>query len=377
MTVLDYLRELIAFPSVSSESNVAVTDQAEDWLRRLGFDTERVNYTDARGVLKSNVVGRRGPSSGTGLAWFGHTDVVPAASWNHPGAGPWSAEISDGRVYGRGSCDMKGPVACMLAAAASINAPLHAPLWIVLTADEEIGMHGARHVASASRMYREIVETRSRAIIGEPTCLRVVHAHKGGRTLRAVSRGRAAHSSTGLGINANFALIPFLQEAALVNQQMQHAPEWRDDRFTPPTPTMNLLITDPNTASNITSPRSECTLYFRPMPGQQSEGVVQRLRECAERHGLEFDVLFSGEPLFTPPDAPFVRELLQLSGGTTPETVAYGTDGGVLTELSCPVVFGPGDIAQAHTDDEWISLEQLELGTRLYLRAIERWCATG
>ncbi|MFM8474260.1 MAG: acetylornithine deacetylase, partial [Planctomycetaceae bacterium] len=80
MTVLDYLRELIAFPSVSSQSNVAVTDQAEDWLRRLGFDTERVNYTDARGVLKSNVVGRRGPSSGAGLAWFGHTDVVPAAS---------------------------------------------------------------------------------------------------------------------------------------------------------------------------------------------------------------------------------------------------------------------------------------------------------
>ena len=374
MQALEYLRELIAFPSVSSESNVAVTDQAERWLRQLGFDTERVHYTDACGVLKSNVIGRRGPAAPGGLAWFGHTDVVPASTWSRPGAGPWSAEVSEGRVYGRGSCDMKGPVACMLAAAASIQSPLNSPLWIVLTADEEIGMHGARHVAAHSKLYREIVSARPRSIIGEPTCLRVVHAHKGGRTLKVVSRGRAAHSSTGLGINANFALIPFLQEAALVNHQMEHSPEWRDDRFIPPTPTMNLLITDTNTASNITSPRSECTLYFRPMPGQQSDTVVQRLQESARQHGLEFSVTFSGEPLFTPPDAPFVRELLELSGNTAAETVAYGTDGGVLTELSCPVVFGPGDIAQAHTDDEWISLDQLDRGTLLYRRAIERWC---
>ncbi len=377
MQALDYLRALIAFPSVSSQSNVAVTNQAEDWLWHMGFETERVNYTDDRGVAKSNVIGRRGPCGVPGLAWFGHTDVVPATSWCYAESDPWTAHVSGGRVYGRGSCDMKGPVACMLAAAAAIRSPQRAPLWIVLTADEEIGMHGARKVASASRMYREIVETGSRAIIGEPTCLRVVHAHKGGRTLRAVSSGRAAHSSTGLGINSNFALIPFLQEVALLNEQMERAPEWRDERFTPPTPTMNLLITDPNTASNITSPRSACTVYFRPMPGQRSDQAVQRLRDCALRNGLEFEVLFSGDPLFTPPDAPFVRELLQLSGGTHPETVAYGTDGAVLPELSSPVVFGPGDIAQAHTDDEWISLEQLEQGTQLYRQAIDRWCVTG
>ncbi|MGV2332861.1 MAG UNVERIFIED_CONTAM: M20/M25/M40 family metallo-hydrolase [Planctomycetaceae bacterium] len=176
MQALEYLRELIAFPSVSSESNVAVTDQAERWLRQLGFDTERVHYTDACGVLKSNVIGRRGPAAPGGLAWFGHTDVVPASSWSRPGAGPWSAEVSEGRVYGRGSCDMKGPVACMLAAAASIQSPLNSPLWIVLTADEEIGMHGARHVAAHSKLYREIVLAKPRSIIGEPTCLRVVHA---------------------------------------------------------------------------------------------------------------------------------------------------------------------------------------------------------
>lgn len=374
MQALDYLKELISFPSVSTDSNAAVTEQAQTWLQQLGFETERVNYTDDRGVQKCNVIGRKGPAAGCGLAWFGHTDVVPATSWSHPGPGPWQADISNGRVYGRGSCDMKGSAACILAAAAAIPGPLRMPLYIVLTADEEIGMHGARHVAAHSQLYRDIVKSRSRAIIGEPTSLRVVHAHKGGRTLKAVSRGRAAHSSTGVGINANFALIPFLQEVAAINQYMEQSPEWRDERFVPPTPTMNLLISDPNTAANITSPRSECTIYFRPMPGQRADGVVQRLKDCAVRNGLEFDVVFAGEPLYTAPDSPFVRDMLQLSSNANAYTVAYGTDGAVLPELTDPVVFGPGDIAQAHTDDEWISLEQLDLGTRLYCKAIDQWC---
>ncbi|MEY3458081.1 MAG: Acetylornithine deacetylase [Planctomycetota bacterium] len=374
MQALDYLKELISFPSVSTDSNAAITDHAQLRLQQLGFETERLNYIDENGVQKCNVIGRKGPANGRGLAWFGHTDVVPATSWNHPGPGPWQAEIRDGRVYGRGSCDMKGSAACILAAAASIPNPLQTPLYVILTADEEIGMYGARHVAAHSQLYRDIVNSHSRAIIGEPTSLRVVHAHKGGRTLKAVSRGRAAHSSTGHGINANFALIPFLQEVAAVNHYLENSTEWRDDRFVPPTPTMNLLITDPNTAANITSPRSECTIYFRPMPGQPADLIVQRLRDCAVQNGLEFDVVFSGEPLYTSPDSPFVRDMLLLSGHTTADTVAYGTDGAVLPELTNPVVFGPGDIAQAHTDDEWISLEQLDLGTRLYRKAIEQWC---
>ncbi|MEY2724258.1 MAG: Acetylornithine deacetylase, partial [Planctomycetota bacterium] len=109
-------------------------------------------------------------------------------------------------------------------------------------------------------------------------------------------------------------------------------------------------------------------------PGQRADSVVQRLKDCAVRNGLEFDVVFAGEPLYTAPDSPFVRDMLQLSSNANAYTVAYGTDGAVLPELTDPVVFGPGDIAQAHTDDEWISLEQLDLGTRLYCKAIDQWC---
>ena len=375
MQAIEYLRELIAYPSVSSQSNVPISDHVEGWLKGMGFDTERVNYVDAAGVCKSNVIARKGPEAGTGLAWFGHTDVVPVTSWNYAKSGPWQADVADGRVYGRGSCDMKGPVACMLAAMNSLAAkPLTAPLWFVVTADEEIGMPGARAVVDHSLMYREIVQSQARSIVGEPTGLQVVYAHKGGRSIRVTSHGRAAHSSTGLGVNANLAMIPFLQAVYEIHGELETQPQWRDERFSPPTPTPNLLLCDPNTAMNITSALSQCTLYFRPMPGQDADGLVERLRALATRSGLQFEVVFSGEPLFSDPNGLLIRELLQLSGADHPRTVAYGTDGAVFTELQNIAVWGPGDIAQAHTDDEWISLEQLDRGTDLYRRAIQRWC---
>ena len=102
--------------------------------------------------------------------------------------------------------------------------------------------------------------------------------------------------------------------------------------------------------------------------------MVQRLKTLAESNGLQFELLFAGTPLFTDPDTPFIRELLELTSLSASRTVAYGTDGAVFTELRNIAVFGPGDIAQAHTDDEWIELDQLEKGTALYQQAIHRWC---
>lgn len=375
MTALDYLQQLIPFPSVSSVSNVEISDCVEHWLRKLGFEIERMNYVDDAGVPKSNVLGRKGPASGCGLAYFCHTDVVPVNSWSFPKSGPWTPLIADGRIYGRGSCDMRGSACCMLSAIESLaSQPLKAPLYFIATADEEVGMPGARKVVEHSALYREIVTSQTRSIIGEPTRLDVVHAHKGGRAIRAVSTGRAAHSSTGLGTNANFRLIPFLSEVAAIHQEMESSTAWRDERFDPPTPSLNIVINDMNTGLNITSARSECTVYFRPMPGQDADGMVNRLRSRAEAHGLSFELLFAGSPLYTDPANPFIQELLTLSGRTSSRTVAYGTDGAVMTELKNLVVFGPGDIAQAHTDDEWISLEQLDLGTTMYRRCVERWC---
>lgn len=378
MNSLEYLQELIPFPSVSSESNSDITDCVESWLLNLHFEIERINYSDERGVRKSCVVARKGPVEPGGLAWFGHTDVVPVESWSFPRSGPWTPFITDDRIYGRGSCDMRGSMACMLAASEQMHyRSLAKPLYFIATADEEVGMPGAREVVRQSQIYREIVKLETNSIIGEPTMLEVVHAHKGGRAVKATSIGRAAHSSTGLGINANVALIPFLTEVGRIHAETETSPAWRDERFQPPTPTLNIVIRDSNSAVNITSAQSECVVYFRPMPGQNGDVLVDRLRALAECHGLKFEVIFSGEPVFTDPWTPFIQDLLQLTQQTESRTVAYGTDGAIFTELKNMVIFGPGDIAQAHTDDEWISLAQLEKGTDAYRQCIERWCCAG
>src|SRR5437660_630242 len=212
MDALEYARRLVSFDSVSRRSNVPVTDFAEQSLRDLGFETERLEYDDAQGVCKACVVGKKGTGTG-GLAYFGHTDVVPADPWFSSDHGPFEPTVKDGRLYGRGSCDMKGSIACMWAAAARFSKErLKRPIYVTCTADEEVGYVGAHEVARRSQLYREIVAGSSHGIVGEPTRLEVVYAHKGTFGFSAVSHGRAAHSSTSHGINANLAMIPFLAE---------------------------------------------------------------------------------------------------------------------------------------------------------------------
>ena len=375
MRSVDYLNELIPFPSVSNTSNVAVSRWVEQRLQTLGFQTEWLEYKDAYGLTKACVLGRRGPDTGRGLAYFCHTDVVPVDSWSFPDSGPWEPLQTADRLYGRGSCDMKGSLACMLAAAESAkDISATAPLYIVATADEEIGLIGARYIAANSTTYRDIVQRQCRAIIGEPTLLQVVHAHKGGRAMKVTSHGIAAHSSTGKGVNANLAMIPFLSDVRELSLRIEGEAAWQDDRFEPATINMNIGINDHTGALNITPARSVCTVYFRTMPSIDAPGLVDQIRSLAERRGLEFGMMFQGESLFTDPASAYVSELLDITQTEASQTVSYGTDGSCLTELKDIVVLGPGDIRQAHTDDEWISLDQLQQGTDLYAHLIKRWC---
>ena len=179
MDALKYAQDLVAFESPSAVSNVPVSDYVQDALKKLAFETERLEYNDAGGVRKCSIIGKKGEGRG-GLAYFGHTDVVPAENWFSNEHGPFTPIVQDGRLYGRGSCDMKGSVATMLAAAARFSASeLKHPIYITCTADEEVGYHGAKDVAARSVLFREMVDGHSRGIIGEPTRLEVVHAHKG------------------------------------------------------------------------------------------------------------------------------------------------------------------------------------------------------
>ena len=374
MDALQHTKELVAFPTVSTSSNAAICAYLEEVLKNLGFATERVEYVDPQGVDKVNVVGKKGRGTG-GMAYFGHTDVVPADAWFSSDHGPFEPTVKGDRLYGRGSCDMKGSIGAMLAAVEDVGGvDLRNPLYVAFTADEEIGYRGAEQVAQRSELFREMVLGNANGIVGEPTLLNVVHSHKGTYGFKATSHGRAAHSSTSEGINANLAMIPFLNEMKRIHDETEVDPAWQDPAFDPPGISWNIGINDHTRAVNMTAAQSICTVYFRPAPGHNADALVDRAREAADRCGVEFELLKAGQPLYVDPGSSYVREVLDLAGNECSQTVCYGTDGAVLTELKNLLVLGPGDIAQAHTQDEWVQLDQLEKGSRLYAELIHRWC---
>ena len=374
LEALDYTKKLVSFDSTSSLSNTPVTDYVDQVLQELEFETERVEYTDPDGVAKSNVIGKKGSGSG-GLAYFGHTDVVPADDWSSDLHGPFEPTVVEDRLYGRGSCDMKGSVSCMLAAAERFSASeLAHPVYITCTADEEVGYGGAEEVARRSQHYREMVAGESHGVVGEPTRLEVVYGHKGTYGFQAVSHGRAAHSSTREGINANLAMIPFLSEMKAIHDEVEENRVWHHQEFDPPTVSWNIGINDHTRAVNITPPQSVCTVYFRPTPGIDADALLERAAQAAQQCGVDFEVKRAAPPFYLDRESEYLKEIQAVAQRENMETVSYGTDACMLREMKHLVVIGPGDIAQAHTADEWVELEQLRLGTELYTRLIKRWC---
>ena len=369
-------RELVAYPSESQTSNVEVTRHAAKILDSIGFEIEEVPYTDAAGVAKLSIVGKLGKGSG-GLTLMSHDDVVPANpedGWSRDPYRPW---VAGDKLYGRGACDMKGPLAASICAAARFKkAELKAPLYIVVTADEEVHAVGAREVTDRSAFFAEA--STGYGIICEPTRLRVVHAHKGSLALRITARGRAAHTSTLKGTNANLKMIPFLGEMKALNEKVLSAKRYRNEEFKPPHSELSIGINDHNRATNISPVQSICTLNYRPMPGIDVDDLIKKARESASKHGLDFELKHRGGPLYTTVDSPLVRLALKLTGKRKPHTVSYGTDGvAFAAKMKEMVVLGPGDIAQAHTVDEWIELDQLHQGVELYTRFIDRVCIQG
>jgi len=372
------LQSLIAYPSVSSRSNVDVTQAVAGLLERLGFGITLCDYLDAAGVPKSNLIASRLPSkvsqSTVGLAYFCHTDVVPADDWCGPGEA-FDSVIANDRIYGRGSCDMKGSLVAMLAAISRIDASTQrAPIHVVCTADEEVAFVGAKHVVAHSPEYREMVAAQPVAIIGEPTLCDVVHAHKGVEVYRFISRGRAAHSSTREGLNANIAMVPMIDELLRLYHVSETDTALRDNRFDPPTLSWNFGFSDFATASNIVPSRSEAWVCIRTMPTIDGGSLIDAAAAKSTELGLEFVRSKGGGHVWIDPDCETIRDMCIVAGTKSPKTVCYGTDGGEFTELKRMVILGPGDIAQAHTADEFLSLGELHRGTNIYTAALRRWC---
>ena len=369
LDAVELTKDLIRFNSVSSNSNTAVSDRLQDHLDAIGFMVERVEYRDPAGTGKVSLVGRKGEGDG-GLALLGHSDVVPAEGWEGDPFDPW---VEDGKLYGRGSCDMKGSLACMLAAGEAYDtSDLKAPLYIVFTADEEVGCQGAAEVVNRSRLFNEY-DLRY-GIIGEPTLMRVVRAHKGMVTVRAVSHGRAAHSSTGKGANANLAMIPFLEDMRAIYDGLTTDTAYFDEDFDPPFADWNIGINDGGVAQNVTAPQSVCTVNYRPMPRHDQEALMNRVRDSATRCGIEVDIKKTGDPFITPVASDIIQAALQTTGTATTHTVSYGTDGLIFGAAMELVVMGPGDIQQAHTVNEWMDLDQFGQAIGIYRKMIDCFC---
>lgn len=377
------LDQLIAFPSVSNRSNVDITDYCAATLIDLGFKICRTQYDDPDGVRKANVVAVREPATAdnapkdnAGLAYFCHSDVVPAKGWvgHATDSKPFQAVVTDDRVYGRGACDMKGSLATMLSAVARID-PIdqRAPLWIVCTADEEIGFEGAKHLVDHCAGYRDLVRADPVSIIGEPTELNVVYAHKGMSGISIHSRGRAGHSAIGTGINANEAMVPMLSKLLELCQRTRQDADLQDNRFDPPTLSWNFGVSDHSNVVNITPERSDAWVSLRAMPEIDGRSLVAEVEDTARTLGLTVTRWDGCDALWNDPHSDFILQFQSLAGTET-QTVCYATDGGVLSELSRRVVIGPGSIKQAHTVNEWISIEQLRRGIDCYEKAIRNWC---
>ncbi|MGB0383893.1 MAG: M20/M25/M40 family metallo-hydrolase [Ardenticatenaceae bacterium] len=365
MDVLELTKELVAIKSVSRWSNREVSDFLEDVLNKCAFEVERLTYIDPNGEEKVSLVAKKGEGVG-GLAFLSHSDTVPGQEQDWEAFNP---VIKDGRLLGRGSCDMKGPLAATIIAAHRADAAqLKQPIVIAITADEEIGGGGAKQVATESLIFKGTQPQYG--VIAEPTSLVPVYAHKGVGKVHATAHGKAAHTSTDLGISANFLIAPFFAEMADLAKRLKSDQSFMNHEFSPPTVGFNMVIDDGQCAANVTAAKTVCTVGFRPIPNAPNEDLMAIITQKAEKYGLEVESRLM-QPFYISPDAKIIQVANQVTGLQQAQTVSYGTEAIVYKDYLDLVVLGPGNIAQAHTVGEWIDLQQLTRAVNVYSQMIE------
>ena len=367
MDVVELTKELVAIPSVSRFSNRPVSDFIAARLLKVGFEVEEITYVD-QGEEKVNLVARRGSGTG-GLGLFSHSDTVPGGE----GWEPYKPFIDDDRIYGRGSCDMKGPLAASIAAMADLSQQeLTHPVFIVVTSDEEVAQKGALHMIAESETLKN--DGPAFCVVCEPTQLIPVHAHKGAVIIRVTAHGVAAHSSTDEGESANFKIAPFMAEMAQLVQIFRNEERFMNTEFDPPTNGFNLVIDDGGTARNVTPAKSVCTISVRVMPDAAIEEAVDMVTSRARAHGLEVVQQNRLDPFYNTPQSALVQSACRATGAEKALTVPFGTEASAYQKYMDTVILGPGNIAQAHTVGEWIALEQLERAVGVYRNLITEFC---
>jgi acetylornithine deacetylase len=346
--IAELTRDLVALDSRSTLSNIAIAERIEPELR--GFEVERIDYQDAAGVPKRVLVAHRGGPGG--IAFSGHMDTVPDTGWQDD---PWSARIdAEGILHGLGSTDMKGPVAAAIIAARGL--PDTIPVTFIITTDEETTKQGARVIAERSALVR--VARPKGILVVEPTQLQPVRGHRSHILFTCVALGVQAHSSKGIGRNANWALIPFLAEMKLVFERLLNDKSLQDEAYDPPFSDFNLTIDNHGTAINVTVPVATARIKFRYSAGIDPSPIRVAVHDAATRHGMTVTEAEEGTPPELPADHPFVRQCVDVSGQAA-TTAPFGTDASVLQTIAPCVVMGPGDIGVAHKPGEAVRISDL------------------
>jgi len=353
--------DLVRIDSRSARSNLAVAERLEAALD--GFAVERIDFSDADGVGKRALVAHRGPLGAGGLALSGHMDTVPDTGWEED---PWAGRIDgDGMLHGLGAADMKGPVAAIVVAARTL--PAGVPATLLLTTDEETTKQGARLVVERSELARRAAPRG--ILVAEPTGMAPVRGHRAHVAFTARARGVQAHSSRAEGVNANWALIPFLQEMRALHERIRHDPALRDGQYDPPWSDFNLVLSNHGTAVNVTVPLATARIKFRYSRSLDIAPVLDAVRGAAARAGIELEELREGSPPELPAEHPLVREAAAVTGQAA-RTVAYGTDASQLQGLAPCLVLGPGAMDTAHTPRERVRLADLADAVPVFRRLL-------
>ena len=362
----DLLQTLVAFDTTSRESNLQLIEFVRDYLARFDVPCELI-YNEQRS--KANLFATIGPAQLPGIVLSGHTDVVPVDGqpWS---VAPFELTERDGKLYGRGTADMKGYIACVLALVPFlVKASLRLPVHIALSYDEEVGCLGVRSLL-AELQQRPVKPML--CIIGEPTELKPVLGHKGKLAMRCDIHGQACHSAYApLGVNAIEYAAELISELGRIGTRLK-APEHHDVRFDPPFSTVQTGVISGGKALNIVPADCRFDFEIRALPAHDPSEVAQSLQAYAEQHVLprmravseQSDIRFSElsayPGLATDARSEAAELIAAFCGSREFGTVAFGTEGGLFDAVGIPtVVCGPGSMDQGHKPDEYVSLEQL------------------
>ena len=383
----EMLARLVAFPTVSRDSNLALIAFVEDYLAGYGIASHRVPNADG---TKANLYAQIGPDEPGGVILSAHTDVVPVDGQRWA-SDPFRLVERDGRLYGRGTADMKGFAACMLAAVPEmLGAPLARPIQLALSYDEEVGCLGAPSMIAEMR---ERLAPAAAAIVGEPTSMRVVTRHKGVTGLHTHVRGVEVHSSllhTGVSAVMTAArLVMWAAERMAENRAAVDPGDPVAALFDPPYTTLHVGRIEGGTAHNITAKDCRFSLDIRTMPGEGAEAWVARyeafareveaeIRRVRPEAGITVERRSLAPGCRKEPEESAVAERLAraLTGDNGEHVVAFGTEAGQFQDAGySAAICGPGSIEQAHAPGEYISRAPPAEGRALVSRLIHRLAA--